>query len=89
VNGLTGSAVEGVRVLIFTRNGPHYETDTDTAGQFHIADITPGAYAARFDKEGFVPLELYANESFLTGPGKQPPSASVKLPPFGRLSGRV
>ena len=87
VNGLTGSAVEGVRVLIFTRNGPHYETDTD--GRFHIAEITPGAYSARFDKEGFVPLELYANESFLIGPGKQPPSASVKLLPFGRLRGHV
>ena len=89
VNGITGSPLASVGVLVFTRNGPHYETETDTSGHFHIADISPGAYSARFDKEGFAPLELYANDSFLVGPGKQPPPAAVKLVPFARLRGRV
>lgn len=89
VNGITGSALSNVGVVVWQRNGPHYEGATDTAGRFHLEEITPGAYSARFDKDGFVSLELYSDESFSIGPGKQPPPARVKLLPFARVRGRV
>jgi hypothetical protein len=58
-NKSTHAGVAGVGVTLWTQKGVRYSAiTTDSSGGFSIPDVAPGDYDLRFDKPGYVQLEL-------------------------------
>jgi Carboxypeptidase regulatory-like domain len=54
VNQVTGAAISGASVTLFTRQAERYRAITDSAGRFHIVAVDQGQYEAMIEKSGFV-----------------------------------
>ena len=53
VNPNTGQPVAGAEIVLYTRQALRYETTSDSAGGFQFAEVKPGDYEIRFEKEGY------------------------------------
>ena len=56
VDRVTGAAVPGGVVTIYTRQAILYEATSDASGAFQIFGMMPGDYEIRFEKEGYDPF---------------------------------
>jgi hypothetical protein len=57
-NKSTHAGVAGVNVTLWTQKGVRYSATTDASGSFHIDGVEPGEYDSRYEKSGYVQLEL-------------------------------
>lgn len=70
-------------------------TTTDAEGKFRFADVDPGDYALTVRRDGFEQKVLGSmsdvgkREPVILGPGDKKTGLTVKLTPFGVVSGRV
>lgn len=76
-----------MNVLLWAKGGAQYQATTDDTGTFHIDEVTPGSYRARFAKEGFVPLQRDQPPVVVTR--TEPARIRVEMTPYATLRGRV
>ncbi|HEY1239991.1 MAG TPA: carboxypeptidase-like regulatory domain-containing protein [Bryobacteraceae bacterium] len=86
INGASGTGVTGMNVLLWTK-GAQYQATTDDTGAFRIEQVASGSYRARFEKEGFVPLQQDRPPVVITA--GTPASIRVEKNPYATLRGRV
>jgi hypothetical protein len=89
VNPNTGQPVAGVDIVLYTRQALRYETTSDAGGGFQFADVKPGSYEIRFEKEGYTFGRREPPQPYRIAAGQ--PAIHVRLE-MGRraaLSGRV
>ena len=87
VNRVTGTPVDGVKVMLNSGNKSQYETTTDARGAFRLDGVTPGTYNPHLEKRGFIPAS--GLKPFQVVDGGQPVSVHADMVPMGKLSGRV
>jgi uncharacterized GH25 family protein len=105
VNSVTGIDIPGVAVNLIQDGKVAYSATTDSQGHFRIQAVEPGAYTAHYTAQGFWPIpnflvdedfERECGRCFLAARGGQPFQVAgdpvrleVKMPPIGKISGRV
>jgi hypothetical protein len=92
VNSATGAGITGVTVTLMQDEHIAYTATTDTQGRFQIEDVKEGVYAPRYRQPGgfLVPSELLPGSPTLqVSADSGPVHLEVKLPPMGKLFGRV
>jgi hypothetical protein len=93
VDSKTGAPLQGVSVYFGTDKGPHYETETDPAGQFRIAGMANGDYGCHFEKSGYISRYSGTENSPLkpvhVAAGQDPVRLTVSLSTYAKLRGRV
>jgi protocatechuate 3,4-dioxygenase beta subunit len=93
VDSVTGSGIAGVTVYFGQNEGASYETTTDAAGAFRIANLQPGVYGSHFEKSGYVPRFSGATGSALRpvtiDSNQDPLDLRVELVKLATLRGRV
>lgn len=57
-NKSSHAGIPGVNVTLWTQKGSRYNATTDAGGTFQIAGVQPGEYNSRYEKSGYVQLEL-------------------------------
>src|SRR5579872_198038 len=85
INANSGAGVAGMNVLLW-QGSTQYQATTDDTGTFHIDDVAPGSYRARFEKEGFVPLQ---QDKPTVVTATEPAHIRVEMTPYATLRGRV
>ena len=83
--------VPGVTVTLWTQKGDlRYSATSDSSGSFHISDVQSGEYRSRYEKPGFLQLELprFGEPMLRVGYGGSA-RVDVELTHFSTLSGRV
>src|SRR5512143_2670121 len=87
---VTGAAVPGVVVTIYTRQAVLYEATSDDSGSFRIFGMKPGDYEIRFEKEGYdsFPTKI-PPQPYKVGQGQDPVRIRLELTPMVSFSGRV
>jgi protocatechuate 3,4-dioxygenase beta subunit len=92
VNSFTGEGVPGVAVTLMRDDASVYRATTDDQGRFRILDVEAGTYTpiyrpkVRFLLTGDSPVN---SEPFTIGADAHDVHLEMKLPPSGRISGRV
>ena len=92
VNSFTGEGVPGVTVSLAKAGATAYSAVTDDQGRFRIADVPEGTYTPTYQrKSGYpIPTGLLPSEvPFKIGADGHDVHLEAKLPPSGKISGRV
>ncbi len=98
VNSVTGAGIAGVGVRLFPAGvmaGPRlYSGTTDAQGRFRIDGVKDGAYTVFYNARGFWNFPGIfdgspAQPPFQVTSGGDPVRLEVRLPPIGKISGRV
>jgi hypothetical protein len=94
VNSVTGAGLEGVHVtLLGSHKDGLKQSDTDSAGNFHISGIAPGDYRVFVQRTGFSSPPLVSSKlsvpSVHVDAGTDPPHLRLALVPPATLRGRV
>src|SRR5690348_6514534 len=80
INTISGAAVPGMNVLLWTK-GAQYEATSDDTGTFRMEGVAPGSYRARYDKDGFIPLQQDKNPIVVTS-AAEPARVRVEMSPY-------
>ncbi|MBV8906891.1 MAG: carboxypeptidase regulatory-like domain-containing protein [Acidobacteriia bacterium] len=89
-DSVTHVPVAGVSVTLWTQKGTRYTAQTDSSGVFRVEGAQPGEYDSRFEKAGYVQLELPRfGESRLRVGGAGSFHLDAQLSAMGTLRGRV
>jgi hypothetical protein len=92
VNSVTGAGIPAVPVSLMQQEHLLYSATTDAQGRFQIDDVKPGTYKPEFRQASKFVLP---NEALPSAPPFQvsadgtPVHLEIKLPPLGKLSGKV
>jgi hypothetical protein len=89
VNPNTGQPVPGVDIVLYTRQALHYETTTDVGGGFQFADVQPGNYEIRFEKEGYSIGRREPPQPYRIAAGQAAIHVRLEMSRRAALSGRV
>jgi hypothetical protein len=91
VNAFTGAGIAGITVSLIQQEHVAYNSTTDTQGRFRIDDVKDGAYTATYREPGGypVPAEMIPGTSTFQVSGDGVIHLEAKLPPRGKLSGKV
>jgi hypothetical protein len=90
-NSVTHAAIPGVSVTLWTQKGVRYSVSaTDSAGTFRVTGVEPGEYNLRYDKPGYVQVELpsFGLPRLRVG-AVGTVRADVEMSAMGTLRGRV
>jgi hypothetical protein len=89
-NSATHLGVPGVNITFWTQRGARYTASTDSAGNFLITGVLPGEYDSRYEKQGFVLLELphFGQPRLRVGLSAEV-RADVEMSALATVSGRV
>jgi protocatechuate 3,4-dioxygenase beta subunit len=89
-NSATHFGVPGVNITIWSQRGARYTATTDSAGNFQISGVLPGEYDSRYEKQGFVQLELpHFGQPRLRVGLSVTARADVEMSALATVSGRV
>jgi hypothetical protein len=89
VNPNTGQGIAGVNIVLYTRQALRYETTSDAGGGFQIANITPGNYEIRFEKEGYSSGRKQPAQPYRIAAGQAPIRIRLEMSRRATISGRV
>lgn len=89
VNPNTGQGIAGVNIVLYTRQALRYETTSDAGGGFQIADITPGSYEVRFEREGYSSGRKEPPQPYRIAAGQAPIRIRLEMSRRATISGRV
>lgn len=92
VNSVTGELVARAHVTLLKRSEEggepaKYAATTNAQGDFSIEKLAPGSYFANIERVGFT--TPVSSRPITIRPDEQPPDVTVKLTPWGAVSGRV
>jgi hypothetical protein len=89
VNPNTGQPVAGVDIVLYTRQALRYETTSDAGGGFQFADVKPGTYEIRFEKEGYTFGRREPPQPYRIAAGQPAIHVRLEMSRRAALSGRV
>jgi hypothetical protein len=89
VNPNTGQPVAGVDIVLYTRQALRYETTSDAGGGFQFADVKPGNYEIRFEKEGYTFGRRDPPQPYRIAAGQPAIHVRLEMSRRAALSGRV
>jgi hypothetical protein len=94
VDSVTHLGIGGVKVEVTAAEGNGetvYSATTDPGGVFHVANLSPGKYTARFQRDGFGDPQSDddAERPFAISGASEPARVSVELTPLSTLRGRL
>ncbi|HEY6347493.1 MAG TPA: carboxypeptidase regulatory-like domain-containing protein [Bryobacteraceae bacterium] len=89
VNPNTGQPVAGVDIVLYTRQALRYETTSDGGGGFQFADVKPGSYEVRLEKEGYTFGRREPAQPYRIAAGQPAIHVRLEMSRRAALSGRV
>jgi hypothetical protein len=94
LNSVTGAGIPGAKVdLLQIQPGKiAYSATTDALGNFRIEGVKDGAYTVNYDARGFWGVPGFLGgmpQPFQVASGGNPVHLEAKMPPIGKISGRV
>jgi len=88
-NSLTGDPVKNASVTLTGSPRTSYQAITDTAGHFHVANITPDTYIVNADRDGFIGQRGNWSQPIRVGQEQNVKDVAIQLLPLAHVSGRV
>jgi len=99
VNGVTGQVLKNVHLVLQPEDGAaagERSTSTSANGAFQILNVDPGKYRLFAERAGYEPqyhtssgLSIYQGTILTVESGTSMKDVSIKLNPYGAVSGRV